>query len=264
MRVNKSKKNLKSIKNKKMSQRGGDGQGNQGHDVSFPIQFYGKELNRYFPTGSPELIAPNSAYGPTIATNHGVSIPGNNKFVGPDLGPFNKALGISGIQTGGKKKTRADTPLARSKMPKDNKKTLTNKRKNAKKSKKQKGSGKLSLRCANMDCGPPFHPIWNEAAQKGGRRRAKFSQKGGDGQGNQGHDVSFPIQFFGKELNRYFPTGSSELIAPNSAYGPTIATNHGVSIPGNNKFVGPDLGAFNKNIGISGIQTGGAKKKKRS
>lgn len=145
-----------------------------------------------------------------------------------------------------------------------------NKKKNInakKKSKSQSGSGKLALRCMNMDCGPPFHPMWKSPTeQKGGKinRRNKFSQKGGSGQGNQGHDVSMPIQFFGKELNRYFPTGSSELVAPPSAYGPTIATNMGVSIPGNDKFVGPDLGAFNKAIGISGIQTGGSKKKTKS
>lgn len=92
----------KKIKNIKNKQTAGSGQGNQGHDVSMPIQYFGKELNRYFPTGSPELIPPPSSYGPTIATSHGVSIPGNDKFVGPDLGPFNSAIGISGIQTGGK------------------------------------------------------------------------------------------------------------------------------------------------------------------
>merc|ERR1711998_699765 len=152
---------------------------------------------------------------------------------------------------------------------KSNSKKLLKKniRKSQKKNTKTEGGERLNLRCTNMDCGPPFHPIWNgppssdgppppglpdskNVALKGGNKKKK-NQKGGDGQGNQGHDVSMPIQYFGKQLNRYFPTGSPELIAPNSAYGPTIATNMGVSIPGNNKFVGPDLGAFNKSIGIS-------------
>ena len=90
----------------------------------------------------------------------------------------------------------------------------------------------------------------------------KFKQQGGDGQGNQGHDVSMPIQYYGQKLKRYFSAGSSELNPPNSAYGKTIATSHGVTINENNQFVGPDLGSFNGSIGISGIQTGGGKKKK--
>ena len=127
---------------------------------------------------------------------------------------------------------------------------------------KQKGSGKLTLRCPNMDCGPPFHPQWQKMT--GGKKvnSKKYKQQGGDGQGNQGHDVSMPIQYYGQELNRYFPAGSSELNPPNSAYGKTIATSHGVTINGNSQFVGPDLGPFNGSIGISGLQTGGGGRKK--
>ena len=69
--------------------------------------------------------------------------------------------------------------------------------KNAKKNNKQSGSGKLALRCMNMDCGPPFHPMWKTQSQQNGgknRKRNKFSQRGGSGQGNQGHDVSMPIR----------------------------------------------------------------------
>lgn len=141
-------------------------------------------------------------------------------------------------------------------MSKSLKKSLKNP-KNKLRNKKQKGSGKLTLRCPNMDCGPPFHPQWQKMI--GGK---KLKQRGGDGQGNQGHDVSMPIQYYGQKLNRYFPAGSSELNPPNSAYGKTIATSHGVTINGNRQFVGPDLGPFNSSIGISGIQTGGGKKKK--
>ena len=194
-------KNLKrSLRRIRKKQQGGDGQGNQGHDVSMPIQYFGKELNRYYEANSPDLLPPSSAYGPTVATSHGVSIPGNDTAVGPDLGPFHKDIGHSGLQTGGGSKK--------------------NQRKNRK-------------------------------------------QKGGDGQGNQGHDVSMPIQYFGGKLDRYFPEGSPQLVAPDSAYGPTIATSHGVSIPGNSEFVGPDLGPFNAGLGISGLQTGGGKRKNK-
>ena len=194
-------KNLKrSLRRIRKKQQGGDGQGNQGHDVSMPIQYFGKELNRYYEANSPDLLPPSSAYGPTVATSHGVSIPGNDTAVGPDLGPFHKDIGHSGLQTG--------------------------------------GGSKKSL-------------------------RKNRKQKGGDGQGNQGHDVSMPIQYFGGKLDRYFPEGSPQLVAPDSAYGPTIATSHGVSIPGNSEFVGPDLGPFNAGLGISGLQTGGGKRKNK-
>ena len=233
----------KKVNSKKFKQQGGDGQGNQGHDVSMPIQYYGQKLNRYYPAGSSELDPPNSAYGKTIATSHGVTINGNSQFVGPDLGPFNGSIGNSGIQTGGRKKKKS----ANKKMEK-NKKS---------RSLKKKGGDRLRLTAPNLDQGPPFHPIWEK---KVGGKRKKSKQTGGDGQGNQGHDVSMPIQYYGQKLNRYFPVGSSELNPPNSAYGKTIATSHGVTISGNNKFVGPDLGPFNGSIGISGIQTGGGKK----
>ena len=283
-----SKRKLRKIRK---NQQGGDGQGNQGHDVSMPIQFFGKQLDRYYQANSPDLVPPDSAYGPTIATSHGVSIPGKTDFVGPDLGAFHKDIGISGLQTGGASKKKSRRNL------------------------KQKGGdgqgnqghdvsmpiqyfgGKLdryfpagspelspsasaygptvatshgvSIPGNNDFVGPDlgaFHKdIGISGLQTGGgsnkKSRRNLKQKGGDGQGNQGHDVSMPIQFFGGKLNRYFPAGSPELVPPNSAYGPTVASSHGVSIPGNSEFVGPDLGPFNASLGISGLQTGGSKKK---
>merc|ERR1712093_742669 len=93
----------KSISKKRVKrvQKGGSGQGSRGHDVSLPIQFFGGKLNRYFPNGSPELATPNSAYGKTIATSFGKNVPElySKNFVGPDLAPFHKNIGISGIQT---------------------------------------------------------------------------------------------------------------------------------------------------------------------
>ena len=75
---------------KKRYQRGGDGQGNGGHDVGFPIQYFGGKLNRYFPTGSPELVPKNGAYGDTVATSFGKNVPSlyAKNMVGPNLAPF--------------------------------------------------------------------------------------------------------------------------------------------------------------------------------
>ncbi len=38
--------------------------------------------------------------------------------------------------------------------------TMKKKKKSCKQKKRHSGSGKLNLRCPNMDCGPPWHPIW--------------------------------------------------------------------------------------------------------
>ena len=70
-----------------------------------------------------------------------------------------------------------------------------------------------------------------------------------------------PFNFWG-QIRPIFPCWKSRVISSDSVYGPTVATSHGVSIPGNNDFVGPDLGAFHKDIGISGLQTGGGSRKK--
>ena len=96
-------KSTKKRSAKKNYQKGGDGQGNGGHDVGFPIQYFGGKLNRYFPAGSPELVPKNGAYGETVATSFGKNVPSlyAKNMVGPNLAPFPNS---SGIQTGGKKK----------------------------------------------------------------------------------------------------------------------------------------------------------------
>ena len=96
-------KSTKKRSVKKNYQKGGDGQGNGGHDVGFPIQYFGGKLNRYFPAGSPELVPKNGAYGETVATSFGKNVPSlyAKNMVGPNLAPFPNS---SGIQTGGKKK----------------------------------------------------------------------------------------------------------------------------------------------------------------
>lgn len=107
MRLSKINKHTRHSKkktsSKKRQQQGGDGQGSRGHDVSFPIQYFGGKLNRYFPTGSPELVPKNGAYGETVATSFGKNVPSlyAKNMVGPNLAPFPNS---SGIQTGGKKK----------------------------------------------------------------------------------------------------------------------------------------------------------------
>merc|ERR1711934_533336 len=91
-----------SKNNKKFKQYGGDGQGNGGHGYSFPIQYFGGKLDRYYQMGSPELVPKNNAYGETIATSFGKNVPSlyAKNMVGPNLAPFPDS---SGIQTGGKR-----------------------------------------------------------------------------------------------------------------------------------------------------------------
>lgn len=173
---------------------------------------------------------------------------------GADLAPFSPNDTTTDIQTGGYRKCK--------KCKKTFKASKFNK-----KGKKQSGGG-LNLRCPNMDCGAPYHPEWSKTEpvpaseqtasaesaneQSGGKRK---KQSGGSGR------VAMPAQYFDKEMNNYFPEGSTELNPVDSAYGKTVATSHGVSMEGNNKFVGPDLAPFHKTLGVSGIQTGGGNKK---
>merc|ERR1711934_202110 len=82
-----------------------------------------------------------------------------------------------------------------------------------------------------LTCGPSRSTAPNLAPypyssgiQTGGKRRK--SQIGGDGNHNI-QSVGMPIQYFGGELARYFPEGSSELTPANGAYGPTVARSFG-------------------------------------
>jgi hypothetical protein len=86
-------KSRNSSRNNKRKQSGGR--------VSMPIEYFGGNSGRYFPEGSPELKPPSHAYGETVATSHGVSIPGNQ--MGPNLGAYPTS---SGAQTGGGKRKR--------------------------------------------------------------------------------------------------------------------------------------------------------------
>ena len=95
-------KNSSNKSRKHYKQYGGDGQGSRGHGYSFPIQYFGGKLNRYFPAGSPQLVPKRNAYGETIATSFGKNVPSlyAKNMVGPNLAPFPDS---SGIQTGGKR-----------------------------------------------------------------------------------------------------------------------------------------------------------------
>lgn len=68
-----------------------------GGRVSLPAHYFNPHNNTgYYSSGSPELTIPDSAYGPSFPTSHGVSIPGH--LMGPDLGPYPNP---STQQTGG-------------------------------------------------------------------------------------------------------------------------------------------------------------------
>ena len=105
--VSKKSNRKNSRRSSKRVQRGGDGQGRE-YAYGLPIQYFGGKLNRYFPAGSPELQSPDSSYGKTIATSFGKNVPElyAKNFVGPDLAPHHKTIGVSGIQTGGRRKQR--------------------------------------------------------------------------------------------------------------------------------------------------------------
>ena len=101
---NKSKKN-KNTKNKR-KQTGGR--------VLLPIQYFGGQLNRYFPAGSPQLNPLPSAYGQTVARSFGTTEPTLLKLnaTAPNLGPM--GLGSNGenmscgVQTGGRRKRKSN------------------------------------------------------------------------------------------------------------------------------------------------------------
>ena len=57
-----SKRNM----NKRKMQKGGDGNRNI-QSVSMPIQYFGGELNRYFPKGSPQLKTPEGIVAKSMA-----------------------------------------------------------------------------------------------------------------------------------------------------------------------------------------------------
>merc|ERR1711907_302819 len=95
-----------------------------------------------------------------------------------------------------------------------------------------------------------------------GKKKRSYRQKGGDGQGPRGHGYSFPIQYFGGKLDRYFAQGSKELVPQAHAYGENIPTSFGKYVPSlySKNMTGPNLAP---SPGSSGIQTGGRKLSKK-
>ena len=87
--------------------------GQEGGRVLMPIQYFGGQLNRYFPAGSPQLNPLPSAYGKTIARSFGTTDPTLLKLnaTAPNLGPMglgSRGENMScGIQTGGKRKNKS-------------------------------------------------------------------------------------------------------------------------------------------------------------
>ena len=169
-----------------------------GGRVSLPIQYFGGQLNRYFPAGSSQLNPLPSAYGETVARSFGTSVPSLTKLnsVAPNLGP-------TGLGSNGK----------------------------------------------NVSCNQ----------QTGGKRNNKRKQTGGR--------VSLPIQYFGGQLNRYFPSGSPQLNSLPSAYGKTVSRSFGTSVPSLSRLnsVAPNYGpagldSNGKNLSC-GVQTGGGRKR---
>merc|ERR1711871_1631138 len=97
----------KSKKNRRNNQAGGR--------VLMPIQYFGGQLNRYYPAGSPQLNPLPSAYGQTVARSFGTTDPTLLKLnaTAPNLGPMglgSRGENLScGVQTGGGKKRTLKT-----------------------------------------------------------------------------------------------------------------------------------------------------------
>ena len=106
LRKNTLRKN-NNKKNRSKKQSGGR--------VLMPIQYFGGQLNRYFPTGSPQLNPLPSAYGQTIAKSFGTTDPTLLKLnaTSPNLGPMglgSRGENLScGVQTGGGRKRTLKT-----------------------------------------------------------------------------------------------------------------------------------------------------------
>ena len=107
-RKNTSRKNKRSNNSsKKNKQTGGR--------VVMPIQYFGGQLNRYFPDGSPQLNPLPSAYGQTVARSFGTTDPTLLKLnaTAPNLGPMglsSRGENLScGVQTGGGRKRTLKT-----------------------------------------------------------------------------------------------------------------------------------------------------------
>ena len=98
--------------------------------------------------------------------------------------------------------------------------------------------------------------------RKRSKSKSNSQQKGGDGQ--MGHTV-MPTQYFGKNLDRYFPEGDSRLESPDSAFGKTHAVSFGTTVPEleAKNMTGPDLAPHHRDLEHSSIQTGGKRKGNR-
>lgn len=113
LRKNTLKRNTKNNKKNNSSRKNNKKQ--SGGRVLMPIQYFGGQLNRYFPAGSPQLNPLPSAYGQTIAKSFGTTDPTLLKLnaTSPNLGPMglgSRGENLScGVQTGGGKKRTLKT-----------------------------------------------------------------------------------------------------------------------------------------------------------
>ena len=295
----------------------------KGGRVLMPIQYFGGQLNRYFPAGSPQLNPLPSAYGKTIARSFGTTDPTLLKLnaTSPNLGPMglgSRGENMScGIQTGGKRKNKSKTHI-RKKHNKSRKKKggehsrrfmktqpekiihCTNDRwqENGFKSEDeclQEKANRLEKWEVNRDLAFSLAPqkvevikrwigndkekaqhVKNNIKFRAGRSHGEDEELRDDLieycnkvlMGQEGGRVLMPIQYFGGQLNRYFPAGSPQLNPLPSAYGKTIARSFGTTDPTLLKLnatspnLGPmGLGSRGENMSC-GIQTGGKRKNK--
>ena len=108
-RKNKSRKN-KSRKNNSRKNKSRKNKKHIGGETSLPIQYFGGQINRYFPSGSSQLTPNNTAYGKTVARSFGTTDPTLLKLnaTAPNLAPMGLSSNGKNLscdnQTGGKQK----------------------------------------------------------------------------------------------------------------------------------------------------------------
>ena len=94
----KSKSNSKSLR-RRVSRKVKQIRNKRGGAVRMPLEYFGGDSGRYFPTGDAKLADGSSAYGPFYSVSQGVASPDGQMF-GPNVGPY---PGSSCTQTGGRR-----------------------------------------------------------------------------------------------------------------------------------------------------------------
>jgi hypothetical protein len=97
--------------------------------------------------------------------------------------------------------------------------------------------------------------------KRGGSRKMNTIKRGGNRKMNnkRGGAVRMPLEYFGGNSDKYFPSGDAALKDGSSAYGPFYSVSQGVASPDGQMF-GPNVGPYPNS---SCTQTGGRRRSAR-